>query len=519
MKQFKHYEQNQLPMFPLDIGELIEENHLVRVINKFVDGLSIELLTKPFEKVGKPAYHPRMMMKVILYSYSTKLFSTRKIEKALLQDITYMWLSGRQAPDHNTINRFRGFYFREILEEVFAELLDFLHANGYIRFDTYFVDGTKIEADAGKYSHVWRKNTERYKNQLGEKVKQILKEIEEINAEEDHVYGDKSLEELGKDNNISSKKIKQAAESLDKRLKDKKNSKTKKSLFSRVKKLEKASEKLSDYEKQQKTLNKRNSYSKTDTDATFMRMKNNNELRPGYNLQVSSENQFVVNYTVSQAPADTSAFPEHLEKLQERGKKYIPKNYVGDAGYGSEENYYYLKNIKSKSYLKYNTFNSELKLNTKDIFSKDNMQYDKEQDCFICPAGKTIKYIRDGITITGRGYKSKTKIYECYDCHGCQFVEKCNKSKNIKVIKIRPQLEKYKQQTKSNLTSKKGVKLRKKRGPEIETFFGDLKMNQGYRRMRLRGLIKAQIELGYHCIVYNLRKLHGIELKMAQIKI
>jgi len=248
-----------------------------------------------------------------------------------------------------------------------------------------------------------------------------------------------------------------------------------------------------------------------------MRMKNNDELRPGYNLQVSSENQFAVNYSVSQAPADTSAFPQHLKKIEERGKKYIPNNYVGDGGYGSEENYYYLKKLKTKSYLKYNTFSSELKLNTKDIFSKDNMQYDRENDCFICPAGKKIKYIRDSITITGRGYESKTKVYECHDCQGCMHAEKCNKSKDIKVLKIRPQLEKYKQQTKNNLISKKGVKLRKKRGPEIESFFGDLKMNQNYRRLRLRGLIKAQLELGYHCIAYNLRKLHAIELKRATV--
>jgi len=517
MKKFKHYDKDQLPMFPLDIGELIDDNHLVRVINSFGDELSMELLSKPFEKVGKPPYHPRMMMKVLLYSYSTKLFSARKIEKALLQDVTYMWLTGRQTPDHNTINRFRSFYFKDILEEVFVELLDFLHVNGYIKFETYFVDGTKIEANANKYSYVWRKNTERYKKQLGEKVKQVLKEIEEINAKEDQFYGDKSLEELGRNNNINSEKIKKAADTLNKKLKDKGNSKTKKSLVSRVKKLKRASDKLSEYEKQLKTLHKRNSYSKTDTDATFMRMKNNDELRAGYNFQVSSENQFVVNYSVSQEAADTSAFPQHLKKIEQRGKKYIPKNYVGDAGYGSEENYYYLEKIKSKSYLKYNTFSSELKLNTKDIFSKDNMQYDEEHDCFICPADKKIKYVKDTITTTGRGFKSKTKVYECNDCHGCQYIERCNKSKDEKIIKIRPQLEKYKQQAKNNLMSKKGVKLQKKRGPEIESFFGDLKMNQGYRMLRLRGLIKAQLELGYHSIAYNLRKLHAIELKMIPI--
>lgn len=191
MKRFQSYSQSQLTIFPLNIDQLIGENHLVRVISNFVDQLSINTLISPFEKEGKPPYNPVMMMKVLLYSYSTKLFSSRKIERALLQDVTYMWLSGMQTPDHNTINRFRSFYFKEILDDVFCELLDFLHRHGYIKFETYFVDGTKIEADANKFSYVWKKNTQRYKEQLKKKVNGLIEEIALLNEDENKVYGHK----------------------------------------------------------------------------------------------------------------------------------------------------------------------------------------------------------------------------------------------------------------------------------------------------------------------------------------
>lgn len=159
----------------------------------------------------------------------------------------------------------------------------------------------------------------------------------------------------------------------------------------------------------------RNSYSKTDKDATFMRMKND-ELKPSYNPQVSTENQFVVNYTVSQNAADTTAFSEHLEKIETRGKEYLPDNYVGDAGYGSEENYNNLEEFEINNYLKYNSFHADIKGSNKNPFHKDNMQYNKEKDCFICPSGRQLIFKKDDVQITDRGYQSKVRIYESVSC-------------------------------------------------------------------------------------------------------
>ena len=314
-KTFKDYQQNQLSMLPPSLDELIDKKHLVRVIDSVINGVDYSILSSPFKDQGQPPYDPRMMMKVLIYAYSTKLYSTRKIEKALKQDITYMWISGNEKPDHNTINRFRSVYFKDIMEEVFTHVLDYLRAEKYVKFETFFVDGTKLEADAGKYTHVWRKNITRYKEQLRESVRQLLKEINEINQQEDSQYGDNSLPELGNNEEVDSTKLKTVVEGLNKDLKKnaekKLGKKAAKSVGSRIKKIEKKSEKLQQYEENEKVLNGRNSYSKTDTDASMMRMKGSDELRPGYNQQMSTEGQLSGNYSVHSNASDTPTFVPH----------------------------------------------------------------------------------------------------------------------------------------------------------------------------------------------------------------
>ena len=514
-KSFKKYDQQQLPILPLDISEMIPEGHLVRIVNSVIDDISWEVFAKAFNNEGQPPYHPRMMMKVLIYSYATKLYTSRKIEKALMQDITYMWVSGMQTPDHNTINRFRSFYFKDILEDVFTHVLDFLHDNGYIKFENYFVDGTKIKADAGKYIYVWKKNVQRYKAQLTQSVKELLNEIDKTNQHEDNEYGGKSLEELGEGKNIDSNKLKKLTEKLNKELEEKAEKKKKRSLKSKVKKLEKKTEKLQEYEKQEQVLGKRNSFSKTDKDATFMRMKGTDELRAGYNQQISTENQFVVNYSVHPNGSDTPTFKRHLKKIVDRGEKYIPKTFTGDAAYGSEENYQALEENQIDNYFKYNSFYRDIKGKNKNPFHKDNMIYDLEKDIFICPAGKQLHFFQQTEITTENGYRTRIKIYNCSDCSDCKLKEKCTKAKGNRSIQLREELEKYKAQARNNLISEKGKRLCKQRGYDVETVFGDIKFNQDYGRFRLKGIQKAEIELGFLSISHNLRKIQIKKSKAA----
>jgi transposase len=514
---FRDYNQGQGLLFPPHLEDFIPENHLVRVINQVIDHMDTYRLYEPFHDEGNPPYHPKMMLKVLIYAYSIKIFTSRKIARALRQDVTFMWLSGLQRPDFNTVNRFRGDYLKDVLEDVFTEVLDFLYDHGYVRFEDHYVDGSKMEADANKYSYIWKKNTARYKSAVKERVKGLLKEIEELNEQEDLKYGGKDLEELGQESQITSKKVKEVAEKINKELEEKGDNDQKKTVNrkvkSRVKRLKKESEKLAGYEEQESIARERNSYSKTDHDATFMRMKDD-QLKPGYNIQVSTENQFITNFSVSQNAADSASFVDHLEKIENRGEKYLPKTYTGDSGYGCGENYEVLEGLSIDSYLKYNTFHyEETSAYKKNIFHKDNMLYDPQNDRFICPSGKMPTFREEKEVITSTGYLTCIRIYECESCEGCPFKSRCTKSETNRTIQVNRKLEAYKEKMRKNLNSEKGIVLRKRRGIEVETFFGDLKHNQEYRRFKLRGLEKVNTELAWHCLSYNIRKLHkAVEL-------
>lgn len=238
-----------------------------------------------------------------------------------------------------------------------------------------------------------------------------------------------------------------------------------------MRKLEEEKGKIEKYENQQTLLGNRNSYSKTDPGATMMRMKGTDELRPGYNWQVSSENQFVTNYSVSQNASDVADFPEHLEKIAQRGERFIPDNYIGDAGYGSEENYEALEDKKINNYMKYSTYHPEQSKKHKDnIFHKDNFSYDRDDDSYTCPNNKKLTYRETVEQYTQNGYKRMMRRYEGESCQGCPLKSECTKSKGNRTIGVSVKWEKYKKQAKFNLESEKGWQLRKKRGWEIETF-------------------------------------------------
>lgn len=515
MKKFKNTHQNQLHLLPPSLEDFIDPKHLVRVIDQFVSTLSSKLWDKVFTGGGAPSYHPKLMLKVILYAYSLKIFSCRQIARAIRQDVTFMWLTGMQRPTFNTINRFRSEYFRSILEDVFTELLNFLHEKGYISYADFFVDGTKLEANAGKYTYVWRKNTERYQSAVKERVKKLLQEIDRINQEEDEKYGDSDLPERGEDSDITSEEIQDIAKELNEYLPEVSDKKAKRKLKSTANRLEKEADKLSKYENQEELLEGRSSYSKTDPDATFMRLKDD-RLRAAYNIQISTENQFVTNCSASQNASDTVTFPDHLEKINQRGDAYKPKNYMGDSAYGSEENYHLLEQHDIGNYLKYSTFHQDKKKNKKKKpFHRDHFSYHPAEDCFQCPAGKKLTYKETIKRKNKTGFISHVRVYECEGCFSCSYKSECTKSKNNRQIHYNQQLEKYKEQARLNLDSEYGITLIKRRGFEVETFFGDLRQNCQFNRFLLRGLSKTEHELGLLSIGHNLRKLANIELKKA----
>jgi len=508
---FKPYEQNQPMLLPPNLEELIPPNHLVRVVNDIIECIDMEPLIKQYKGGGTSAYHPKMLVKVIVYGYTQRIFSSRQIAKALRENINFMWLSGMNRPDHRTINRFRGKIMKAVIDEVFYAVVEQLLEQGYIDLEKYFVDGTKIEANANKYSFVWRKSTERYKASLQEKVRSLLDEIDELEAAEEAEYADRDLEEVGEGKEIDSEKLKEVAEKINQKLKkDPKNETLKKAKRSLEKDFIPRQEK---YEKQEKTFKGRNSYSKTDHDATFMRMKEdhmlNGQLKAGYNIQMGTQNQFVIGYSIHQRAGDTSCLKPHLDHVRDWLGEY-PESLIADAGYGSEENYTYLHDNHVTAYVKYNTFHYEQKRRykkNKPQYNLKDFRYLPDEDQYECPQGKRLTYRYTKNRMTDNGYKTQRRIYAGTECQNCPVMAKCTKSKYQRQLWVGVELMKMKKDAHERLLSPRGIEVRSQRPVEVESVFGRLKQNWGFRRFMLRGLEKVKTEWGILCIAHNLAKV------------
>lgn len=263
------------------------------------------------------------------------------------------------------------------------------------------------------------------------------------------------------------------------------------------------------YKQQEQILNGRNSYSKTDTDATFMRMKEdhmkNGQLKPAYNLQLSTKDQFILFYSLHQSTTDTTTLKPHYTAFKDLHKA-LPKASVADAGYGSDENYSTLEELKIEPYVKYNYFDKDCR-SKKDEFNAANFEYNEQKDIFICPVGEKMKHTGSRERITVTGYKQQVSYYQTNKCGSCFLKELCSQGKESRTIQINHRLRKAKQKVMKNLLSEQGIAYRKQRPADVEPVYGQLKSNKGFRRFNLRGLKKVEIETGLLAIAHNLQKL------------
>ena len=273
---------------------------------------------------------------------------------------------------------------------------------------------------------------------------------------------------------------------------------------------------LEKYDKQQEILGTRNSYSKTDTDATFMRMKEdhmlNGQLKPGYNQQISTENQVIVHYTTHQNPTDTKTLKPHLEDFKETfGQEIFKelKEITADAGYGSEENYDYLEKEQLTAFVKYNTFDKEQDKRYQQKnkpFSKENLYYNQEEDYYICPMGQKMLKTHQTKRTTEAGYSQNMSHYQPQNCEDCPLRNQCFKAKGNRSIERNHNLERHKQKTRELLLSQTGIQKRKQRTADVEPVFAQLKHNHHFRRLTLKGIKKVDLEFGLMAIAHNLRK-------------
>lgn len=188
--RFKPYEQNQMRLLPLDLSDMAPQNHMARVVDSLAESIDLSSLKALYPGGGAPAYDPRMMLKVVAFAYASGIYSSRKISEATRSNIYFLWLSGCTALDHMTVNRFRTERSRGALQDVLAECVAMLAERGFITLDTYFLDGTKIEANASKYTFTWKRAVEGNRDKLRAKAGALLDEIDRMNEEEDALLDD-----------------------------------------------------------------------------------------------------------------------------------------------------------------------------------------------------------------------------------------------------------------------------------------------------------------------------------------
>lgn len=520
--KFKKYDQNQVLQVPINVSSLIPSGHLVRIVNEVVEDIDMSILEQYYTGGGRSPYHPKMLIKVWIYGYCERVYTSRRLSKALRENIHFMWLSGNQHPCFKTLSEFRGERMQSMIDIVFKQVLLLLVESGYIDIGDLYVDGSKWEANANQYKRVWRTNTERYKQAVVERIASLLEAVKVLQQEEDKAHGQGDLRELGKGEEITvvlnSVTVKEHLVALHKLVeqegvKEQSANKTKMKELSRLgNKLAKEQDNLIKYERQEVILGDRNSYSHTDHDATMLRLKDD-RLLPAYNVQHTTSKQYIVNYTIAQNGSDSPTLPPHLDKMKERfeGLDLPERTSLGaDAGYGSEENYADLEGRSIEAYVKYPLWYQEVSGElAKKRFRRENWNYDAQSDTYVCPNGRTLTFKEEAKRTSNNGYEKTVRIYECQSCANCAFAADCKQSETKnRTVMHSEKGEAYKATAKELLETTRGKEIRSNRSIEVESVFGDIKYNMKHDRFILRGSHKVYVEYGLLSIGHNLRKVY-----------
>ena len=488
-----------------------EENHPAYYIHQLVESLAI---SKP-NIMGRPReYDPRMLLKLVLLAYSYGIVSCRKIERFARENIVAMWLTQEQRPTYRTIARFIvSKELTEMIQASFKDFHDYLQKAGLID-EASFIDGTKILANANKYSFVWKKRTIKYSDLNVVKARKLISEMRE-EVKVDANLDDFQIDEL--DTTIAL--LEQRIEELNKRVEETvrvspnpaKQERRHAKKYLRA--LDHCRQKNIEYKAQVATAGKRNSYSKTDHDATFMRLKEdpmrNGQTKPAYNLQIMTNSQFVLGYDLLQNPTDTRTLIPFLKHLDQNG--VLGKEIVADAGYGSERNYRYIEDElpDCTALIPYSTM---LRENSRKWKSDDrkvmNWEYHAKDDYYINPVGVRFNFKRYAYRNDKDGFHRDFKVYQAekYDENHQINPKALTPHGNTKYIMVNPQWEYFKAKARKSLSSSNTYSRRKY---DVETVFGNLKAYLGFTRFTVRGLKKVKKQIGIALMALNMKKLAG----------
>ena len=479
--------------------KIIPENDSVRMVERIVKEMDLSSLYATYSNMGRPpATSADTLLMVMLYACMEGKYSSREIEAACNRDINYIWLlNGEEAPNYHEICRFRSERLPLCAEELFYQLVKKLRAIDEIKYEHLFVDGTKIEANANKYSFVWAKAVMKYMSRLCNKLEKRCAEL--CNA-----YG------------IMPCEAERLLEALEERIKTPfvhGRGKRKTQLQRDIEELREMLSRKAKYEDYQKKFDGRNSFSKTDPDATFMHMKEdhmrNAQLKPGYNVQFAVEGEYITGVTVSSERSDQLTLIPTLERMYEHIGEYYA-DVTADAGYESEENYTYFEDKPTECYIKPQNYErSKTKKFKNNMALRENMEYDAELDEYTCQNGKKLKAVYEGIRKSKSGFESTVTYYECESCEGCPYKKKCTRAKGNRKMQVSKKFIERRKRSLERITSDKGILLRMNRSIQSEGAFGVIKQNYAFRQFLLRGKRKTFTEILLVAMGYNLNKLHA----------
>lgn len=488
---------------PLELSSCLKPNHIVFTIHEFIESLSDFYFDDFIHEEGRPSYNPRVLVKVLLFAYSRGIFSGRKMEEMMVENLAMQWLTGQQVVSYRTINRFRSSdACKQLIENLFIAFTVKLKQENMITLDHLFIDGTKIEANANKFSFVWRRATEKYAQKLNESIRSYFKEeiqpLVDISINEEELEA-ASMGLLEQFSDILAEEIDQLSQDITENpvpgpdSRKQKRRRLNKHLGKIAKDFMPRREKYDHYNK---TFNGRNSFSKTDPDATFMRMKDdhmmNGQLKPGYNLQIGTENQFVLHYDIFPNPTDTRTLIPFIESAH-----HLPKQIVADAGYGSEENLDFLNNYGIDHLIKYGLFDKEqkkkFKLSHKNL---NNWSFDEARNEFTHPEGVVYRFKYASHRKNRSGFNYTVDIYAPDNPDAAP-------QKNLYFNKHYQEL---KQIECEKLLSTEGSKIFAKRKIEVEPVFGQIKANLGYTRCNLRSKAGVKTDTGLVLMANNFKK-------------
>jgi len=503
---------------PLNIEKKIPSDEPVRLLSAVLEELDYRKLTATYSRFGRIEYSPRLLFKVVLYACCRGIYSSREIERACHENVNFMYLlEGQKVPDHNTIARFRSQHLPEAVEDLLSQMVRLLVKHGEISFEesAVFIDGTKIEANAGRYTFVWKTATTNKQKKLGEKIATELPLL---------------LEKAGVSITAPKQITVQQLKKLRRKLYAQKEELKTEFVYGkghRKSGLQKAIEAINSWLERLKRYNldihicgDRNSYSKTDQDATFMHMKEdhmkNGQLKPGYNVNVATVSEYIIGNYISADRTDSKTFIPFLKKLC---RKHPVKRVVVDSGYESEENYHYVDGSEQLS-LFVKPSNHEQKKKRKyqtDIGRRENMPYDGEKDEYTCAQGKTLAAVSTRTRKSETGYVQEVTVYECSDCKGCPVKEKCIRQKKtdktpledrVKRLNVSKYFTAQRELMERKISTEEGILLRVNRSIQAEGVFAMIKEDMNFRRFMMRGKKNVNVEWHLVSMAYNILKLH-----------